>query len=39
MQGWTTTMWGMNLQEKELKKDEKHIGKLFSKNLQIKDAS
>ena len=29
---------GMDLQEKEEKKDEKHTGKLFRKNLQIKDA-
>ena len=31
-------LWGMELQEKEEEKDEKHSGKLFRKNLQIKDA-
>ena len=30
------TLWGMDLQEKEeeIDEDEKHIGKLFSKNMR-----
>ena len=33
------SLWDMDLQEKEEKKGERHVGKLFRKNLQIKDVS
>ena len=32
-------LWGIDLQKIGEEKDEEHMGKLFSKNWQIKDAT